>query len=73
MTNTVSIRELINGADVEDIKRFVSAQRSHTPSATTHNIVMKWLDSQPNIMERFRELGIIKAYGSYVLEYYLKL
>lgn len=68
----MTLKDLITEGEAEKLM-FVVKTSKRGIGATTHNIVMKWLDSQPEVMERFRIHGVLKPYGAYMLEHFLKL
>ena len=72
MEKQVAIRDLITSREERELRLFLN-KNERGIGKTTHNLILKWLDSQPAIMERFRIHGVIKAYGAYLFEYYLLL
>ncbi len=66
----VDVNHLVTTIDVASLAQYVARRPK---GKTVHNAVMKWLDGQPDILERFKTHGVLKAYGAYLLEYILRL
>ncbi len=69
----LTLLDLITSSEARALKYFVAKHLRDDTHPTVHNIVMKWLDSRPKVMERFAQHGVIKTYGAYLLEYKLNL
>lgn len=67
---TITIGQLVTDQDIKSLTTYIERMRGQ---ASTHNLIMRWLDKQPHVMENFRKHQVIKAYGAYLLEYALKL
>lgn len=72
--NTVKLGELlgelITPGEVTQLRAFVGQRKD---DHTTHNLIMKFLDTQPVVMKRFKEHGVLKAYGAWLFEFTLRL
>lgn len=68
---TIKISDLVTLKEASELVDYVS--RGKRNGKNTQNMILKWLDKQPLVMDRFRQHGVIKAYGSLLLEYHLKL
>ncbi len=70
MDRSTTLSDLITQTELTDLREVV---RIRKPGQSVHNVVMKWLDNNPEVTKRFVRHGVIKAYGAYVFEYYLNL
>ncbi len=64
---TVALGDLITIEEAKDLVKFVASEHHFTP----HNLIMKWVDKQPQVLARFKNHGVIKAFGCYLFEHYL--
>lgn len=71
-SSQLGLDDLLTPTQVEELRAFLVANKPGI-GRTVHNITLNWLDKQPLVLERFRKYGIIKPYGAYVIEFYLKL
>lgn len=62
---------LITEEELQSLTAHVN--RSEHSIHTAHNLIMQWLDSQPHLMDRFRQHGVVKAYGARVLQFFYNL
>lgn len=68
---TIKLGDLITEQEIMDIREYVRDKRSIPNPPTVYNCIMRWLDMNKPVLERFRKHGILKAYGAYAFEYYL--
>ncbi len=73
MSNAITIDEVVTRQEAKKLCTYVKLHRKQSPKATVHNIVMKWLDSEKEVTDRFAKHGILTAYGAYLLEFTLNL
>jgi hypothetical protein len=65
----LTIGDLINEQEIEQLRKFLKKRKN----GTCHNAIMAFIDTQPQIMDKFAKEGVIKPYGAYLLEFYLEL
>ena len=70
---TIKVEDLVNRKQAKSLLDFVKRSRNKQGSPTVHNIIMQWLDDQPEVMKNFAKHGVLKAYGAYALEYFLQI
>jgi hypothetical protein len=69
--NAVRLIDLINEAEIINFREYVTNGRLANSRLSTHNLILKWLDSNDQVMRRAYKAGLIKSYFAYMLEYHL--
>lgn len=62
----IELSDLVTNREIKSIRAFIE---SH-PGAGIHNCIMAWIERRKTVRSRWAKLGVIKAYGAYVVELY---
>lgn len=70
---TIKLGDIIKEKEAESLANFVNIMCGTRVPRPVHKAVLEWLDKNQQVLERFKENQILREYGAYMLEYYLKL
>lgn len=70
-TRTIALGDIITKEEVQELIEFVYHNRGK--NRLIRNIVLAWVEKHPAVIARFRQYGIIKHFGAYLIQHHLEL
>jgi hypothetical protein len=66
----VLFTDVITEAEAKALRKVVKARPKEV---SLHAAIVTWINSQPQVLERWNKLELLDSYGAYLLEYHLQL